>query len=218
VAVIIFPFAAECAKTCIVSCTQFNILACVVLLQARPDILQVFQAAASAGGGSRGSLKAAAAAAALMGERENLPRSRGMDERGARAKADARKRAAARGVNVRMPNNLLPVNPDLLSIPTAGSGGKARADGSLGSSSKVGKEAKETETSPAPKEQVKTDVENTRSHAKPGNGSAIAEEKSKDRSAQEQAPLGLGVSLGSLESKKLKSLKKKAPSSKAVEL
>jgi protein TIF31 len=155
-----------------------------------------------------------------MGDRENLPRSRGMDERGARAKADARKRAAARGVNVRVPNNLLPVNPDLLSIPTSGSGGKGREDGSLGSSSKVGKETtKQTETPPAQKEQAKTDVETSRANAKPGNGSAIAEEKSKDRSAQEQAPLGLGVSLGSLESKKLKPLKKKAPSSsKAVEL
>ena len=188
------------------------------MFQARPDLLQVFQAAASAGGGSRGSLKAAAAAAALMGERENLPRSRGMDERGARAKADARKRAAARGVNVRLPNNPLPVNSELLNISTSGSGGKGRADGSLGILSKGGgKERKETEAPAAEKEQVKPQAENIKAHAKPENGSVFAEDV-KDSSTQEQAPLGLGVSLGSLEGKKLKSVKKKAPSAKAADL
>ncbi|KAH7432436.1 hypothetical protein KP509_07G022600 [Ceratopteris richardii] len=68
------------------------------VLKARLDLLQAFQAAAVGGGSSRGALNkavVAAAAAALIGERENLPWSRGLDERGAHAKADVRKRAAA---------------------------------------------------------------------------------------------------------------------------
>ena len=174
------------------------------MLQARPELLQVFQAAAAVGGGSRGSLKAAAAAAALMSERENLPRSRGMDERGARAKADARKRAAARGVNVRLPNNPVPVNSELLNLST--SGGKGRDD-SLGFLSKgARKETKEAEAPPAEKEQDKSHVEDVKTHAKTEN-----------TSSQDQVPLGLGASLGSLEGKKLKSLKMKVSNSKATE-
>ena len=141
-----------------------------------------------------------------MSDRENLPRSRGMDERGARAKADARKRAAARGVNVRLPNNPVPVNSELLNLSTSGTGGKGRDD-SLGFLSKgARKETKETEAPPAEKEQEKSHVEDVKTQAKIENASS-----------QDQVPLGLGASLGSLEGKKLKSLKMKVSNSKAEE-
>lgn len=63
-------------------------------LQGNPELLQAFQvaAAARAAGGSSNT-------SAVVGD--NLPRGRGVNERSARAVAEARKKAAARGVFLR---------------------------------------------------------------------------------------------------------------------
>ncbi|XP_024538093.1 clustered mitochondria protein [Selaginella moellendorffii] len=92
-------------------------------LKARADLVQVFQAA---GGGAGRGINKAVAAAALLGE--TLPRTRGMDERGARAAAEVRKKAVAKGLNVRSSSSSSSVNPgdptlsDLISLFNNGKG------------------------------------------------------------------------------------------------
>lgn len=183
------------------------------VFKARPDLLQAFQAAAS-GGVGRGSLNKAAAAAALMGERENLPRSRGMDERGARAAAEVRKRAAARGLNVRpqgVPVQALPPFSEFLSLISNGVPGKNTGTDAPSSSSTT--EAGKDTLAPT----VDEDVENTIAGgiASPPSGVDMKQELSVDngvaegkvleeRSSEGQIPLGLGAGLGALESKKMK--------------
>lgn len=87
----------------------------VLFLQAHPDLIQAFQAAsggaASASGGSN-----------TVGG-ENFPRGRGIDERSARAVAEARKKAAARGLLIRphgVPVQALPPLTQLLNIINSG--------------------------------------------------------------------------------------------------
>lgn len=86
-----------------------------VFVQAHPDLLQAFQAAS--GGGASGS-------GGIPGV-ENIPRGggRGVDERSARAVAEARKKAAARGYLIRQPGvpvQAMPPLTQLLNIINSG--------------------------------------------------------------------------------------------------
>nr|GEU47496.1 clustered mitochondria protein [Tanacetum cinerariifolium] len=68
--------------------------AAIDLIKAHPDLMQAFQAASGGGASGSGSNNAAGS--------ENVPRGgRGVDERSARAIAEARKKAAARGLLIR---------------------------------------------------------------------------------------------------------------------
>eukprot|EP00252_Welwitschia_mirabilis_P007752 TRINITY_DN19429_c0_g1_i1.p1 TRINITY_DN19429_c0_g1~~TRINITY_DN19429_c0_g1_i1.p1 ORF type:complete len:1424 (-),score=348.01 TRINITY_DN19429_c0_g1_i1:430-4701(-) len=158
-------------------------------LKARPDLIQAFQ---SVSGGSlqncsRTSLTKAAAAAALMGD--VLPRGRGMDERGARAAAEIRRRAAARGVNIRsqpLSVQTVPQLTELLNLINSGAGGKTTSDSSLAPPQETQKE-----------ENSKTEDKQENVLSKEENGGALA-------TPEEKAPLGLGAGLVSLDNKKQK--------------
>ncbi|KAI5068426.1 hypothetical protein GOP47_0016771 [Adiantum capillus-veneris] len=179
------------------------------VLKARPDLLQAFQVAAASGGGSRGALNkaaAAAAAAALMGERENLPRSRGLDERGARAKADVRKRAAAKGVNIRPQSVPVQALPELLNL-SSNVQRKKRTEEPSSSASAGNKEDR-----PQQDEDDKTGL----SREDSGLDSILSKpEKANESSTSSQTPLGLGTGLGALDTKKSK-LKAKASKAGAL--
>lgn len=93
--------------------------AAIDLLKAHPDLIQAFQAASAGGASGSGSNTAAAG--------ENVPRGggggRGVDERSARAVAEARKKAAARGLLIRphgVPVQALPPLTQLLNIINSG--------------------------------------------------------------------------------------------------
>lgn len=105
-------------------------------------MIHAFQAAAIAGGsGSSGASANKSLNAAIMGEA--LPRGRGMDERAARAAAEVRKKAAARGLLVRphgVPVQALPPLTQILNMINSGmtpdsadkkdgDGGKKEANG-----------------------------------------------------------------------------------------
>ncbi|KAH7444315.1 hypothetical protein KP509_02G073000 [Ceratopteris richardii] len=170
------------------------------VLKARPDLLQAFQAAAAGGGSSRGALNkaaAAAAAAALIGERENLPRSRGLDERGARAKADVRKRAAAKGVNIRSQGVPVQALPELLNL-SSNAQRKKRVEEPSSSASSANKE--KAEQNEHDKNVSQKDGTWTESPANP--------KKDAQSSTIGQTPLGLGTGLGALETKKAKQKEK----------
>ncbi|PKA56552.1 Clustered mitochondria protein [Apostasia shenzhenica] len=69
------------------------------ILKANPDLIQAFQAASIGSGGTNALSISRSLNAALAGEA--LPRGRGVDERAARAAAEIRKKAAARGLLTR---------------------------------------------------------------------------------------------------------------------
>lgn len=149
------------------------------ILKAHPDLIHAFQAAALAGGsGSSAGSANKSLNAAIMSEA--LPRGRGIDERAARAAAEVRKKAAARGLLVRphgVPVQALPPLTQLLNIinspPDAVDNGNANG---------AKKEANGVPSSDP------TD-------AKKGQTTPV----------QEQAPVGLGKGLSSLDAKKQKS-------------
>ncbi|KAK7334777.1 hypothetical protein VNO80_26540 [Phaseolus coccineus] len=150
------------------------------ILKAHPDLIHAFQAAAVAGGsGSSGATANKSLNAAIMGEA--LPRGRGMDERAARAAAEVRKKAAARGLLVRphgVPVQALPPLTQLLNIINSGATPDAVDNGNADG-------AKEEANGIPPSEL--TDVK---------KGQTIP--------VQEQAPVGLGKGLSSLDAKKQK--------------
>jgi protein TIF31 len=74
------------------------ILTDLLLFQANPAVLQAMKAAAIQSGGVSANVNRSLNAAVVG---EGVPRLRGVDERAARATAEARKKAAARGLNVR---------------------------------------------------------------------------------------------------------------------
>lgn len=173
-------------------------------LQARSDLVQAFQAAAGSGPGGRNAISKAAAAAALIGD--TAPRPRGQDERAARATAEVRKKAAAKGLNVRPPATVgpgqgLPPLGDLLSLINSGKAPLARnASGSTSTkkaaavkaAGKVNEVSKIESTDAIPDTVTKASAA-----AIVGNGSGeVITEKTH--------PLGLGGGLGGLESKKRK--------------
>ncbi|KAA8520267.1 hypothetical protein F0562_014523 [Nyssa sinensis] len=92
------------------------------ILKAHPDLINAFQAAAAAGGsGSSGSSVNKSLNAGIIGDA--LPRGRGVDERAARAAAEVRKKAAARGLLIRphgVPVQALPPLTQLLNIINSG--------------------------------------------------------------------------------------------------
>ena len=143
-------------------------------------MIHAFQAAAVAGGSGSSSASANKSLnAAIMGEA--LPRGRGIDERAARAAAEVRKKAAARGLLVRphgVPVQALPPLTQLLNIINSGATPDTVDNGNADG-------AKEETNGIPPSDS--TDV---------NKGQTVP--------VQEQAPVGLGKGLSSLDSKKQK--------------
>nr|KYP49168.1 Protein KIAA0664 isogeny family [Cajanus cajan] len=150
------------------------------ILKAHPDLVHAFQAAAVAGGsGSSGATANKSLNAAIMGEA--LPRGRGIDERAARAAAEVRKKAAARGLLVRphgVPVQAFPPLTQLLNIINSG----ATPDGVDNGSADGAKEANGISSS-----------------------DPTVVKKNPSIPVQEQGPVGLGKGLSSLDAKKQKS-------------
>ncbi|KAL5175828.1 Clustered mitochondria protein [Glycine soja] len=153
------------------------------ILKAHPDLIHAFQAAAVAGGsGSSGASANKSLNAAVMGEA--LPRGRGIDERAARAAAEVRRKAAARGLMIRphgVPVQALPPLTQLLNIINPGVTSDAVDNGNA---DRVKKEANDI----PPSDLIDT---------KKGQTTPVQQ--------QEQAPVGLGKGLSSLDAKKQKS-------------
>ncbi|KAF7824516.1 clustered mitochondria protein [Senna tora] len=153
------------------------------ILKANPDLIHAFQAAAMAGGsGSSGSANKSLNAA-IMGE--SLPRGRGMDERAARAAAEVRKKAAARGLLVRphgVPVQALPPLTQLLNIINSGMTSDAVDN-------KDGDGAKKEANGLPPNDPTNAQIDQSEQPAK----------------EEESAPVGLGKGLASLDAKKQKS-------------
>ncbi|XP_022732840.1 clustered mitochondria protein-like [Durio zibethinus] len=150
------------------------------ILKAHPDIIHAFQAAAAAGGsGSSSASFNKSLNAAMIGE--TLPRGRGFDERAARAAAEIRKKAAARGLATRshgIPVQAVPPLTQLINMinlgvtPEAGDGEEAG--------------------------------ERREANGHHPNGPVDAKKDASTSKEEEQAPVGLGTGLTSLEAKKQK--------------
>ncbi|KAL8062101.1 hypothetical protein ABFX02_02G124300 [Erythranthe guttata] len=161
------------------------------LLKAHPDLIQAFQAAAVAGGTSGGSSSSAnnkSLNSAVIGETLPPRGGRGVDERAAKAAAEVRKKAAARGLLIRphgVPVQAMPPLTQLLNIINSGM---------------------------TPEAAVSNNNEATDGVKKEGNGHTSSngvQDSEVDKSKQGQqeqaaAPVGLGSGLASLESKKQK--------------
>ncbi|KAL6981661.1 hypothetical protein U1Q18_023286 [Sarracenia purpurea var. burkii] len=151
------------------------------ILKAHPDLIHAFQAAAAAGGS--GSSSGASLNKSLNSAKtgEAFPRGRGVDERAARAAAEVRKKAAARGLLIRphgVPVQALPPLTQLLNIINSGMTPDAAA-------------VNNTETGEAKKE----------ANGYPSSGPS---------DVQDQAPVGLGTGLAALDAKKQKTKPKVA--------
>ncbi|XAR63419.1 hypothetical protein NMG60_11023342 [Bertholletia excelsa] len=153
------------------------------ILKAHPDLVHAFQAAAAAGGsGNSSTAMNKSLNAAVIGEAH--PRGRGVDERAARAAAEVRKKAAARGLLIRphgVPVQALPPLTQLLNVINSGMTPDAANNSETG-------------------ERVKNEANG---HAAANGSGGVQEDKSK-QGQQEQAPVGLGVGLAALENKKQK--------------
>lgn len=158
------------------------------ILKAHPDLIHAFQAVASAGGsGNSGASANNSLNAALLGE--TLPRGRGFDERAARAAAEVRKKAAAKGLLIRphgLPAQALPPLTQLLNI--INSSGTTPDTSASGATDDSKKEAN--------------------GHSSSGTSDEKKDESEPGREAQ--APAGLGKGLGSLDAKKQKTKAKVA--------
>lgn len=121
--------------------------------QAHPDLIQAFQAATAGGSGNLNASNNKSLNAVIMGE--TVPRGRGGDERAARAAAEARKKAAARGLLVRphgVPVQALPPLTQLLNIINSGMTPEGEAEESKkeptnGDATTNGREVKENGSS-----------------------------------------------------------------------
>lgn len=158
------------------------------LRQANPNLMHAFQAAATTGGsGTSGPATSKSLNAAVMGDA--LPRGRGIDERAARAAAEIRKKAAARGLLVR-PNGApvqgLPPFTQLLNIINSG----------------LARDAVDNKEAEAAKKEANGHL---------GNGPESSKTEQPAKSGKDgQAPVGLGKGFSSLDGKKQKT-KPKAP-------
>lgn len=159
------------------------------ILKAHPDLmhaLQVQAAAAAAGGaGSSGGSVNKSLNAGMMGE--PIPRGRGFDERAARAAAEARKKAAAKGLFIRphgVPVQALPPLTQLLNIFNSGT----PSDTVVNSGEEAGEKRE------------------ANGHPPEGPGDAKKEEPTTKQG--EQPPVGLGTGLASLDAKKPKTKQK----------
>lgn len=160
-------------------------LKAIDILKANPDIVQAFQAAAGGSGNASASSVNKSLNAAIIGEA--LPRGRGVDERAARAAAEVRKKAAARGLLVRqngVPVQILPPLTQLLNIINSGA---------TASEAQPNSQANESKSEASNDSTLNVASVGT----KDANGSV---ENHEDR-----GPVGLGTSLASLDSKKQKS-------------
>uniref|UniRef100_A0A2N9FHE4 Clu domain-containing protein n=1 Tax=Fagus sylvatica TaxID=28930 RepID=A0A2N9FHE4_FAGSY len=157
------------------------------ILKAHPDLIHAFQAAAAAGGsGSSGTSVNKSLNAAVIGE--NLPRGRGVDERAARAAAEVRKKAAARGLLIRphgVPVQALPPLTQLLNIINSG-------------------------MTPDAAEGGETDGVKTEANGHPSDGPLDSKDDQLTSGQEDQAPVGLGTGLASLDAKKQKAKAKVA--------
>ncbi|KAK6928678.1 hypothetical protein RJ641_004883 [Dillenia turbinata] len=157
------------------------------ILKANPDLIHHAVQAATAGGGASGSSSSAVnktISAALVGE----TRGKGFDERAARAAAEIRKKAAARGLLIRqhgVPVQALPPLTQLLNIINSGMTPDAVDN-------KEANGAKKEESNGHP----------------PNGGGGNANGNQSNAGQTSQAPAGLGKGLGSLNAKKQKSKSK----------
>uniref|UniRef100_A0A5B6Z148 Clustered mitochondria protein homolog n=1 Tax=Davidia involucrata TaxID=16924 RepID=A0A5B6Z148_DAVIN len=151
------------------------------ILKAHPDLIHAFQAAAVAGGsGSSSTSVNKSLNAARIGEAH--PRGRGIDERAARAAAEVRKKAAARGLLIRphgVPVQSLPPLTQLLNVINSG-------------------------MTPDSVNNKETDGVKKEANGHPSNGHGDAEEDQSKPVQQDQAPVGLGLGLAALDAKKQK--------------
>ncbi|KAH9555476.1 hypothetical protein CY35_08G115300 [Sphagnum magellanicum] len=182
-------------------------------LKARPDLVQAFQAAAASASASQGPLGKGAGAS--YNAADILPRSRGTDERAARAANEVRKKAAARGLNVRpqagVPGQSIPPLGDLLSLINGGVAGKAPV-ASSSSASSTARGAGKTIPQPRPESSGKKGGISTNSNsvvrptpvAQAVIGSVDGTAAVVGPSPSGPSPLGLGGGLGGLDSKKKK--------------
>ncbi|KAF5752678.1 hypothetical protein HS088_TW01G00594 [Tripterygium wilfordii] len=148
------------------------------ILKAHPDLIHAFQAAAGGSASSSASVNKSRNAA-IIGD--NLPRAKGVDERAARAVAEVRKKAAARGLLIRphgVPVQALPPLTQLLNIINSGM---------------VPDAVEKEETNVLQKEGTNE-----------SNGSADTKNDQSTTGQQDQSPVGLGKGLASLEPKKQK--------------
>ena len=158
-----------------------------VARQAHPDLMQAFQAAATAGGsGSLGTSVKKSLNAAIIGD--NPPRGRGVDERAARAAAEVRKKAAARGLLIRphgVPVQAMPPLTQLLNIINSG-------------------------MTPDVAEGGETDGVKKEANGHPSNGPVDSKNDELTSGQEDHAPVGLGTGLASLDAKKQKAKAKAA--------
>ncbi|KAE8677489.1 Clustered mitochondria protein [Hibiscus syriacus] len=152
------------------------------LLKAHPDLVHAFQASAAAGGsGSSSASFNKSMNAAMIGE--TLPRGRGFDEAAARAAAEVRKKAAAKGLLTRshgIPVQAVPPLTQLLNMINMGTTPE------VGDGREAAGESKEAN-----------------GHHNP-NAPVDAKKVESTTSKQEAAPVGLGTGLASLDAKKQK--------------
>lgn len=150
-------------------------------MQAHPDLIHAFQAAAAAGGSGASGAASNKPVHTGIGS-ETLPRGRGVDERAARAAAEVRKKAAARGLLIRphgVPVQALPPLTQLLNIINSG----MTPDG-------VNNEV--------------TNGEKKESNGHASNEPQVPEEDQSKPVEQDQTPVGLGSGLAALDAKKQK--------------
>ncbi|KAF8009776.1 hypothetical protein BT93_J0694 [Corymbia citriodora subsp. variegata] len=149
------------------------------ILKAHPDLIHAFQAAAASGGSASSSTSVNQSInAAIIGE--TIPRGRGVDERAARAAAEVRKKAAARGLLIRphgVPVQSLQPLTQLLNIINSG----------------MTPEVVSSEETDGSKKEVNGHSQN-----------GTEDKKDQVASAEVQPPVGLGRGLASLETKKQK--------------
>ncbi|KAH0784381.1 hypothetical protein KY290_003979 [Solanum tuberosum] len=153
------------------------------ILKAHPSLLHAFQAAA--GGTGIGGMNQSLSSSALG---DGLPRGRGVDERAARAAAEVRKKAAARGLLVRpsgVPASTLPPLTQLLNVINSG-------------------------TTPDAANPSGTNEEKKEANSNSSNGSGDTQADLSKAGEQDQTPVGLGTGLGALDTKKQKSKVKAA--------
>lgn len=156
-------------------------------------MIHAFQAAAVAGGsGSSGAATNKSLNAAMIGEAPS--RGRGIDERAVRAAAEVRKKAAARGLLVRphgVPVQAVPPLTQLLNIINSGTTPDAADNGNADGAAK--------------EQDVAKKEANGSQNEVNGPPSVDSTDAEKSVPVQEQAPVGLGKGLSSLDTKKQKS-------------
>ncbi|KAJ8565661.1 hypothetical protein K7X08_008237 [Anisodus acutangulus] len=152
------------------------------ILKAHPSLLHAFQAAA--GGSGIGGMNQSLSSAV---HGDGLSRGRGVDERAARAAAEVRKKAAARGL-VRPSGVAAPTLPPLTQLLNVINSG----------------------VTPDAANPNETNEEKKEASGNSSNGPGDAQADQSKAGEQDQTPVGLGTGLGALDTKKQKSKVKAA--------